>query len=96
VAGPTSKPFIKAFACAGVLFATVIVAAWAFLGPPGDTLYASHLAGRLFAAVALAALATGFLARRSAKEWHMARISATYVVALVIIVALYAVGMKGR
>jgi hypothetical protein len=46
------------------------------------------------AAVALAALVTGFFARRSRKVWPMWRIIATYVVALVIIAALYANGVR--
>jgi hypothetical protein len=94
VAGPTSKPFNRAFACAGVTLAALVIAAIAFLGFPHNTFYASRLAGGVVAAVALAALVTGFFARRSRKVWPMWRIIATYVVALVIIAALYANGVR--
>jgi uncharacterized membrane protein HdeD (DUF308 family) len=94
VAGPTSKPFGKAFACAGVTLIALVIAAIAFLGFPHNTFYASRLAGGVVAAVALAALVTGFFARRSRKVWPMWRIIATYVVALVIIAALYANGVR--
>lgn len=94
MAAPTSKPFGKAFACAGVTLVALVIAAIAFLGFPHNTFYASRLAGSVFAAVALAALVTGFFARRSPKVWPMWRIIATYVVALVIIAALYANGVR--
>ena len=44
----------------------------------------------------LAALVTGFLARRSAKAWSLGRFIATYLLALVIILVLYWIGAKGR
>jgi hypothetical protein len=94
VAGPTSKPFRKAFACAGVTLVALVIAAIAFLGFPHNTFYASRLAGGVLAAVAMAAFVTGFFARRSRKVWPMWRIIATYVVALVIIAALYANGVR--
>jgi hypothetical protein len=93
MAGPTSKPFMKSFACAGVVFVAAIIAALVFLGPPGD---GPRMLGGLFAAVAIAALGTGFFARRSAKVWHIGRIIATYVVALVVILVFYAIGTKGH
>jgi cell shape-determining protein MreD len=96
VAGPTQNPFGKAFACAGITFVAVIIAAVALLGAPHDTYYGSELAGRLFAAVAIAALVAGFFARRSKKIWPMWRIIAIYAVALVIILALYANGTRGH
>ena len=94
MAGPTSKPFAKAFACAGIAFVVVVVAALVLLGPPGAA--AARLAGGLFAAVAITALVTGFLARRSAKAWSLGRFIATYLLALVIILVLYWIGAKGR
>ena len=94
MAGPTSKPFIKAFACAGVVFAMAIFATWALLGPLNNSYDASRLAGRLFAVVVLAALVTGFFARRSAKAWSLARIIATYIGTLIVLVALYAIGTR--
>ena len=95
MAGPTSNPFSKAFACAGVTLVALVIAAVAFLGFPHNTFYASRLAGGVIAAVALAALVTGLFARRSPKVWPMWRIIATYAVTLVIIAALYANGVRG-
>jgi hypothetical protein len=94
VAGPTPKPFGKALACAGITLVALVIAAMALLGFPHNTFYVSRLAGGVLAAVALAALVTGFLARRSPKVWPMWRIIATYVVALAVIAALYANGVR--
>ena len=95
MAGPTQKPFTKAFACAGVALVAVVIVTLAFLGRPGNSTYASDLLGRLVAALAVAALATGFFARRSSKVWSLWRFAAIYVVALVIVVALYLSGTRG-
>ncbi len=84
MAGPTSKPFLKAFACAGALFVALIAAALVVLGPPGNP---GHLAGQLLSTVTIPAIATGFFARRSAKAWSIYRIIGTYVVAFIIVAA---------
>jgi hypothetical protein len=96
VAGPTSKPYTKAFACAGVAFIVTIIAALLTLGVPANADGASRLAGGLFAALAISALITGFFARRSSRVWSILRIVVTYVVVLFAIVVLWAIGKMGK
>ena len=96
VAGPTSKPYAKAFACAGVAFIAIIIAALLILGVPANGDSASRLAGGLFAALAISALITGFFARRSSRAWSILRIVITYVAVLFAVVVLWAIGKMGK
>jgi hypothetical protein len=87
--GPTSKPFAKAIACAGVVFVAVSIVALAKYGPLGEGIDISFAVGCLLAVVAIPAVATGYFARRSTKVLSFIRIFATYIMfALVIFVAL--------
>jgi hypothetical protein len=90
MAGPTKMPFVKAFACAGIAFCIAIVALLMFVGLPGPA--ASEAIGRLFAAVAVPALITGFFARRSAVVWPLWRIAATFVGIAIVVMAITVVG----
>jgi hypothetical protein len=90
MAGPTRMPFVKAFACAGVAFCIAIATLLMFVGPPGPA--SGEAMGRLFAAVAIPALITGFFARRSAVVWPPWRIAATFIGTAVIVVAITVVG----
>ena len=90
MAGPTRMPFVKALACAGVAFCIAIAALLMFVGPPGPS--AAEAIGRLFAAVVVPAVITGFFARRSAVIWPLWRIAATFVGITVIVMAITIVG----
>jgi hypothetical protein len=90
MAGPTKKPFVKAFACAGVAFCVAVAALLMFAGPPGPM--AGEAIGRLFAAVVVPALITGIFARRSAVIWPFWRIAATFVGITVIAMVITVVG----
>jgi hypothetical protein len=70
-------PFVKPFACASVAFCIAIAALLMFVGPLGPT--GGEAIGRLFAAVVVPALITGFLARRSAVTWPLWRIATTFI-----------------
>ena len=86
MAGSTTKPFQKAFACAAVAFVAVVIVTIATLGVPQDSNVAPELLGRLFAAVAIPAVIAGFFARRSANVWSMGKIIAVYMLALVVVI----------
>jgi hypothetical protein len=90
MAGPTTRPFVKAFACAGIAFCLAVAALLIFVGQPGPA--AGEAIGRLFAAVVIPALITGFFARRSAVIWPLWRIAATFVGIAVIVMAITVVG----
>jgi hypothetical protein len=64
-----------------------------FVGAPGPA--AGEAIGRLFAAVVIPALITGFLARRSAVIWPLWRIAATFIGIAVIVMAI-TVGGRNR
>lgn len=89
--GPTSSPFLKAFACAAVAFVVPIVAALIAWGPPKNN-YAYNLLGQLFALTIVPAIITGFLARRAKTAWSMLKIAAVYVLVLVAVVILTIAG----
>jgi TRAP-type uncharacterized transport system fused permease subunit len=91
MAGPTVKPFQKAFACAGVVFVVVVVPTLMLLGTNDG-----ELIGELIAAVAIPALITGFFASRSAKAWSTWRIVAIFTLVLVICVALQMFGANSK
>lgn len=84
MAGPTPRPFRKAFACAAVAFVVIAGAALAAFWLPNDPSVGSQLAGELVALVAIPALVVGFFARRSAKVWPMWKVAAWYIVVLVV------------
>jgi hypothetical protein len=84
MAGPTPAPFRKAFACAGVAFVLVVGTVLLWLGPPGNSGTGANLLGQLCAWVGIAAVITGFLARRSQRVWSMGKIVGIYVLILLI------------
>ena len=87
--GPTSKPFAKAFACAGVVFVAVSIVTLAKYGPLGEGIDISFAVGCLLVVVTIPAVATGYFARRNTKVLSLIRIFATYgMFALVIVVVL--------
>jgi len=86
--GPTSKPFAKVFACAGVVFVAVSLVTLAKIGPLGEGIDIGFAVGSLFALLTIPAVATGYFARRSSEVWSISRIFTTYVVALAIVVVL--------
>ena len=96
MAGPTVKPYQRAFACAAAVFVVVVVATLMLLGGPANPEYAGRLMGRLFAAVAIPALITGFFASRSAKAWSNWRIVAIFTVTLIIIVVVQMIGAMSK
>jgi hypothetical protein len=86
MAGPTPKPFQKAFICAAVAFVVIAGAAVMTLGTPKDP---AELSGQLFAYVAIPAVLIGFLARRSPKVWSTFKITAWFVVVLLIVLSAH-------
>jgi hypothetical protein len=86
MAGPTPRPFQKAFLCAAVAFVLIVAAAVATLGMPASGTE-PEMAGRLFAYVAIPAVIVGFFARRSAKVWPVWKIALIFVVVLIIALA---------
>jgi hypothetical protein len=91
MAGPTSRPFLKAFACAAVAFVVPVVAVLIAWGPPKNN-HAYDLLGQLFALTAVPAIITGFLAHRAKTAWSMVKIAVIYVLVLVVVVILAIAG----
>jgi hypothetical protein len=89
MAGPTTRPFSKAFACAGVSFVLGVLALRASAGPSVD---APEAMGYLFGTVALPAIVTGFWASRSSSAWPLWRTIVTYIAVLVMVGVLEAAG----
>jgi hypothetical protein len=94
MAGPTSKPFIKAFTCAAVAFVVGVIVLFATLSMPDNPRSAGVAIGRLISTVAIPSLITGAMARFSSRSWSMWHIIATFIVALVIVMALQAIGAQ--
>ncbi len=91
MAGPTSRPFLKAFACAAVAFVVPIVVVLIAWGPPtGDR--APNLIGQLFALTVLPAVITGVLARRAKTAWSTVKIALIYVFVLIILAVVTLAG----
>ena len=91
MAGPTSRPFLKAFACAAVFFVVPIVVVLIAWGPPKND-YAYNLLGQLFALTAVPAVITGVLARRAKTAWSMVKIVLIYVFVLIILAVVTLAG----
>jgi hypothetical protein len=91
MAGPTSRPFLKAFACAAVAFIVPIVAVLIAWGPPAGN-GAANLLGQLFALTFIPAIITGFIARRAKTAWSTMKIVVIYILILVVAVILLAAG----
>jgi len=89
MAGPTTRPFSKAFVCAAVSFVLGVLALWLLLGPPADAAYAM---GYLLSSVMLPAIITGFWAWRSSAAWPLWRTVVTYLAMLVMVGVLQGVG----
>lgn len=83
-------PFVKAFACSGVAFCIALAALLTLVGPPGPM--AGEAIGRLFAAVIIPGLITGFIVRRSAAIWPVWRIAAAFAGIAVLVMAITVVG----
>jgi hypothetical protein len=91
MAGPTTHPFLKAFACAAAVYATVVVATLLLLGMPTRPGYGAYLLGALFSFVAIPALITGFFAWRSARVWSTWRIVGIYALAQFAVLVLFVI-----
>jgi hypothetical protein len=88
--GPTSRPFLKAFAIAAVAFIVLaVLIAW---GLPANGNVLANLLGKLFGATFLSAIATGYLARRAKTAWSTVKIAVVYVVALFLFTVFYLIG----
>jgi hypothetical protein len=85
----TLSPLVTAFACAAVSFVIGISVVFGFLAPQlaGSAHASGRVLGVVAATVAIPALLAGFLARRSATPWSIARIVVVYVAALILVVA---------
>jgi hypothetical protein len=81
MAGPTTRPFLKAFACAAVSVGLGALAVRSLVGPSGDTTEAMEY---LIGAVLLAAIVTGVWAWRSSSVWPLWRTIVTYLAMLMI------------
>jgi hypothetical protein len=90
MAGPTSRPFLKAFAIAAVAFIVLaVLIAW---GVPTNGNIMANLLGKLFGATFIAAIFTGYLARRAKTAWSTVKIAVIYVAVLFLVTILYLVG----
>jgi len=85
MAGPTPRPFAKAFACAAVAFVVAVIAVFSTLEVPASSYVGVKLLTRLILNVSVPALVAGFFARRSTKVWSIWKIIALYVLVLVIV-----------
>jgi hypothetical protein len=73
MAGPTPRPFQKAFLCAAVAYVLIVIIAVATLGMPASG-NGPEMLGRLFAYVAIPAVIVGFLragARRCGRSGRL-------------------------
>jgi hypothetical protein len=91
MAGPTSRPFAKAFACAGAALLLALAALYGSLGPPSAE-GAGEAAGRLVMTVGLPAVIAGWLARRSVAVWPFWKIAFVFVLLLVAVLAILTFG----
>ncbi len=93
MAGPTTHPFLKVFACAAVSFVLGLLVLQA---PPGlssrDPEALGYAIGYLFAGVSLPAIITGVWAWRSSSAWPLWRTIVTYVAILAVVGALQEAG----
>ena len=87
--GPTTNPFMKAFACAPIAFIAIYAGLWLSIGPPPDP---ARIAGIVFGLVVVPAIIVGLWARKSKKTWSLFRVIALYVLFLVICAALFISG----
>ena len=94
--GPTSRPFAKAFACAGAASLLAFAALFAVLGPPLTVDGGGEALGRLALTVCVPALIAGWLARRSATAWPFWKIALVFVLALIAILVVQAFGRAPR
>src|SRR6188472_61553 len=89
--GPTSRPFAKAFVCAGGAFLAAIAALYGALGPPSSE-GAGEALGRLAMTAAFPALITGLLARRAAEAWTWLKFLLVYGLCLVAVLVILTFG----
>jgi hypothetical protein len=96
MAGPTTHPFLKAFACAAAVYAIVVIVALLTLGTPARPEYGARLLGELFSFVVIPALITGFIAWRSKRAWSTWRIVGIYALAQLVVFVLWLVNAIGN
>jgi hypothetical protein len=89
LAGPTTNPISKAFACAAVAFVAIYAGLWLSFGQPADP---ARIAGITSGLVVTPAIIVGIWARNSKKTWSLLRVIVLYALFLVIIAALYISG----
>jgi hypothetical protein len=89
MAGPTTSPFKKAFACAAIAFIAIHAGLWLSIGPPDDP---ARIAGMVFGLAVTPAIIVGLWARNSKKTWSLFRVIALYVLFLVLCAVLYITG----
>lgn len=82
-----ARPFLKAFACAGIGFALALLILTISVGP-----LAPKASGALFAIFLVPALVTGVLEKRSSAGWPLWRTIITYMAILVVMIVLQAAG----
>jgi hypothetical protein len=92
MAGPTPRPFLRAFACSTVVFIAIIALVIFAWGPPRNA-NASNLFGQLFALTFIPAIITGFIARRAKTAWSTMKIAIVY---LVVLAAMFVITVAGK
>lgn len=93
--GPTPRPFLKAFIFAAIAFAILLSLALSALGhQAGDQTgnAVGYLVGWFGGFTALAALITGFFARRAKTAWSTTKIGVIYIVVLLIVGLVIMIG----
>jgi hypothetical protein len=94
MAGPTSRPFLKSFACAAVTIGLTILALFVFLGSPKSDDGAAQSIGYVFMMSSVTALGTGFVAQRAKTAWPLWRIIVTYLAIFLAIAVISAMGRQ--
>ena len=87
--GPTTSPSKKAFACAAIAFIAIYAGLWLSIGPPADP---ARIAGMVFGLAITPAIIVGLWARNSKKTWSLFRVTALYVLFLVLCAVFYIIG----
>ena len=86
-------PFAKSFLSAALILAAAVAALFTVLGEPGSGSGAGEAIGRLTMTVLVPAVMTGYMARRSAREWSFARI---FLLVLILSAAAHVISIFGR
>jgi hypothetical protein len=96
MAGPTTHPFLKPFACAAAVYATVVVGTLLTLGTPTQPDAGARMLGELFSFVVIPALITGFFAWRGARVWSTWKIVGIYALVQVAVLVLWLVSLISK